>query len=62
MRIGLIIFTALLSFPFLAADAAVLTAMEPGKVEIVIRNYTFEFQGGALRPNQPGTIFLKNLD
>jgi plastocyanin len=62
IRIGLIIFTALLSFPFLAADAAVPTALEPGKVEIVIRNYTFEFQGGALRPNQPGTIVLKNLD
>jgi len=28
----------------------------------VIRNYTFEFQGGALRPNEPGTIVLKNSD
>jgi plastocyanin len=47
---------------FLAADVSVPTAAEPAKVEIVIRNYTFEFQGGALRPNEPGTIVLKNLD
>ena len=27
-----------------------------------IRNFTFEFQGGALRPNVTGTIVLRNLD
>jgi len=37
-------------------------AAEPAKVEIVIRNYTFEFQGGALRPSEPGIIVLKNMD
>jgi plastocyanin len=53
---------AVSSFLFLAANSSVLTAAETAKVEIVIRNYTFEFQGGALRPNEPGTIILKNSD
>ncbi|HET6464014.1 MAG TPA: hypothetical protein VFH55_00200 [Nitrospiria bacterium] len=47
---------------FLAADFSVPMAAEPAKVEIVIRNYTFEFQGGALRPSEPGIIVLKNMD
>ncbi|HTN42402.1 MAG TPA: cupredoxin domain-containing protein [Nitrospiria bacterium] len=63
LRTGFILFilmTAVLSF--LSAGDFVLTAAETAQVDIVIRNYTFEFQGGALRPNQPGTIVLKNLD
>ncbi|HLB94577.1 MAG TPA: cupredoxin domain-containing protein [Nitrospiria bacterium] len=51
-----------LSLIFLFADSPVLTALETGKVEIVIRNSTFEFQGGALRPDMPGTLLLRNLD
>ncbi len=51
-----------LSLLFLSAHPSVLTAQETGRVEIVIRNFTFEFQGGALRPNVPGTIVLRNLD
>lgn len=51
-----------LFFIFVSAGSAVVAAPGAGKVEIVIRNYTFEFQGGALRPNEPGTILLKNLD
>ncbi len=39
-----------------------VAAPETAKVEIVIRNYAFEFQGGAIRPNEPGTIVLRNLD
>jgi len=53
---------AVFSFVFLATDFSVPLAAETAKVEIVIRNYTFEFQGGALRPNEPGTIVLKNID
>ncbi|HUK55268.1 MAG TPA: cupredoxin domain-containing protein [Nitrospiria bacterium] len=53
---------AVLPFLIVAAASSVLTAVEAAKVEIVIRNYTFEFQGGALRPNEPGVIILKNQD
>jgi plastocyanin len=55
----------LIAVPFsliLATEISVPTAAETAKVEVVIRNYTFEFQGGALRPNEPGTIVLKNID
>ena len=51
-----------LSVFFLFAHPFTLTAQENTKVEIVIRNSTFEFQGGALRPNVPGTIVLRNTD
>lgn len=62
IRTGHFVLIAVLSLLFLAEDFSVLTALETAKVEIVIRNYTFEFQGGALRPNEPGTLVLKNLD
>jgi len=51
-----------LALVFLSAGSAVTASPETAKVEIVIRNYVFEFQGGALRPNEPGTIVLKNTD
>lgn len=47
---------------FPSVHLSVLAAQESAKVEIVIRNFTFEFQGGALRPNEPGTITLRNQD
>jgi hypothetical protein len=50
------------SLIFLSAGSSVVAAPETGKVEIVIRNYVFEFQGGVLRPNEQGTILLKNVD
>jgi plastocyanin len=46
----------------LSAGSAVVASPVTGKVEIVIRNSVFEFQGGVLRPNEPGTILLKNVD
>ena len=61
-RPRLLLSVVVLSSIFLSADSSVLTALETGKVEIIIRNSTFEFQGGVLRPNEPGTILLKNLD
>jgi plastocyanin len=51
-----------LCFICLSAGAVVAAQPAGGKVEIVIRNYTFEFQGGMLRPNEPGTIVLRNTD
>lgn len=53
-----VLFLVILSVNSSAGVAAPGTA----KVEIVIRNNTFEFQGGALRPNEQGTIVLRNLD
>lgn len=46
----------------LSIGPSVVAAPENSKVEIVIRNSTFEFQGGMLRPNEPGTIVLRNQD
>lgn len=60
IRAGVVFLTAF--FFWFSADVSVLTAAGTGEVKIVIRNYTFEFQGGALRPNEPGTIVLKNMD
>lgn len=38
------------------------TLRDSGRVEIVIRNSVFEFQGGHLTPDQLGTIRIKNKD
>jgi len=43
-------------------DSPVPTQEQSGKVEIVIRNSTYEVQGGILRPNEASTIVLRNLD
>jgi plastocyanin len=45
-----------------AGLTAALAAQEPGRIDVTIRNYTFEFQGAAIKPNQPAVITLKNLD
>ena len=37
-------------------------AQPPGRIEVTIRNSTFEFQGAVLKLNQPAVIVLKNLD
>jgi len=60
-----LIFIGIVCLPsfFLSTVPSFLTAQDKsGKVEIVIRNSTFEFQGGILQPNEPGTIVLRNLD
>jgi Cupredoxin-like domain len=62
MRTRFISGTVVFCFVFISAGSAIAAAPAGGKVEIVIRNYTFEFQGGTLRPNEPGTILLRNLD
>ena len=33
-----------------------------GTIEIVIRNKTYEFHGGTLRPDQPTEVVLRNQD
>jgi plastocyanin len=45
-----------------AGLAVAVAAQEPGKIDVTIRNSTFEFQGAVLRPNQPAVIVIKNLD
>lgn len=37
-------------------------AFEAVEVEVVIRNSTYEFHGGILKPNQPAVIHLRNMD
>jgi hypothetical protein len=42
---------------------SILSVEQPsGKVEIVIRNSRYEFQGGILRPNEAATIIVRNAD
>ena len=61
-RNRLLLGVVILPLIFLSADFSIPSVREIGKVEIVIRNFIFEFQGGALKPNEPGTVLLKNLD
>src|ERR1700751_5966384 len=56
---GRVLVFSLLLFLSALADAP---GQENSKVEITIQNSTFEFQGGALRPNVPGVIVLRNKD
>ena len=39
-----------------------LFAQEPGKVEVVIRNFKYEVQAGVIPPDMPATITVRNLD
>jgi hypothetical protein len=50
---------SLLLFLSVLSDAP---GQENSRVEITIQNSAFEFQGGALRPNLPGVIVLRNQD
>jgi plastocyanin len=60
MAVYLLIIGSSLSIFFLYAIAP--AEQQSGKVEIVIRNSTYEFQGGTLRPDESSTIVLRNLD
>lgn len=58
----ILVFIGIVSLSFFPLHPAALMAQGTTKVEIVIQNSTFEFHGGALRPNVPGIIVLRNLD
>jgi hypothetical protein len=45
-----------------SAYSADPTEQPSGVVEIVIRNSTFEFHGGVLKPDQPAAIVIHNQD
>ena len=48
---------------FVMFSSSVLRAdQESGTVSIVIRDSAYEFRGGALRPNEPAAIILRNED
>jgi plastocyanin len=53
----------ILAVAIVSAGLAVsASAQQPGKIEVTIRNYTFEYKGMVLKPNQPALIVLRNLD
>jgi plastocyanin len=53
----------ILAVAIVSAGLAVsASAQQPGKIEVTIRNYTFEYKGMVLKPNQPAVIVLRNLD
>ena len=47
----------------LISPERILSADQPSrKVEILIQNSMFEFQGGVLKPNEAATIIVRNTD
>ena len=46
----------------LISPSVLRAGQETGAVSIVIRDSTYEFRGGALRPNEPAAITLRNED
>lgn len=61
---SVLVFLLISAFPTSSPslDLPFPTQEQSGKVEIVIRNSTYEFQEGILRPNEASTIILRNLD
>ena len=60
MLIWTVAVAASLMWPAIHSDA--LKAQQGGQVVIEIRNYTYEFHGGVLKPLEPATIVLRNKD
>ncbi len=46
----------------IASATRVLEARDGNRVEIVIRNASYELHGGSLKPDSPTTIFIRNMD
>ena len=59
-----LVFLLIGAFPAFSSslDSPLPTQDQSGKVEVIIRNSTYEVQGGVLRPNEAATIVLRNLD
>ncbi len=51
-----------LPFLFLLIAPSFLKAQGSREIKIVIRNTAYEFSGGIVKPDQPVTIFLQNMD
>lgn len=47
---------------FIFIAPSFLKAQGTGEIRIVIRNKTYEFSGGIVKPDQPVTILLQNMD
>jgi hypothetical protein len=48
---------------FLGAIGAPIThAQEPQRIEVLIRNFTYEVQGGSILPETPTVIVVRNTD
>jgi hypothetical protein len=62
VRTGVFLLMWVLSFSGVSAYPADSTDQPSGVVEIIIRNSTFEFQGGILQPDQAVTIVIHNQD
>ncbi|MFI5305602.1 MAG: cupredoxin domain-containing protein, partial [Nitrospiria bacterium] len=62
VRTGVFLLMWVLSFSGVSAYSANPTDQPSGVVEILIRDSTFEFQGGILKPDQATTIVIHNQD
>jgi hypothetical protein len=62
VRTGVFLLMWVLIFSGFSAYSADPTDQPSGMVELIIRNSTFEFQGGILKPDQAATIVIHNQD
>ncbi|MBI1820903.1 MAG: cupredoxin domain-containing protein [Nitrospirae bacterium] len=62
VRTGVFLLMWVLTFSGFSAYSADPTDQTSGEVEIIIRNSTFEFQGGILKPDQAASIVIHNQD
>lgn len=61
-RVAVFLLIVALSLPGFSVYSNAPAEQQSGVVEIIIRNSTFQFQGGVLRPNESATIVLRNQD
>ena len=62
IRIWVFLLMLVLNCSGFSAYSADPTDQPSGMVEIIIRNSTFQFQGGILKPDQAATIVIHNQD
>ena len=61
---SIVFLLTIIAFPLLSISVKwALSADQPsGKVEIVIQNSRYEYQGGILKPDESSTIIVRNAD
>lgn len=61
-RLLFVIGTTAMSLSVISSSSGLLGAQDGNRVEIVIRNSSYELHGGTLKPHTPATILVRNTD
>ena len=61
-RLVFLLTITLFSLLFISPERILSADQASGKVEILIQNSKYEYQGGVLKPNEAATIILSNAD